>query len=55
MNVALGDDTITFSLKFSTERENEYEFSKLWKIRGKRRCSSKNIEEAIPNAIMPYD
>lgn len=47
MNVGLGDDTITSSLKFSTEREKDDEACKLWKNIKGMRIAKHSVEEAI--------
>lgn len=47
MNVGLGDDSMSSSLKFSTEREKEDEAWKVWKkMRGMRRAIH-SVEAAI--------
>ncbi|WVZ17781.1 hypothetical protein V8G54_010763 [Vigna mungo] len=47
VNVGLGDDSMTSSLKFSTEREKEDEAWKVWKkMRGMRRAKH-SVEAAI--------
>ena len=48
MNVGLGDDTITSSFNFSTERDKEDEACKLWNnIRGIRTPKHNVVEDAI--------